>query len=349
MLNIITADQLPKTQHAIAFLRALGGPTVIRLKGKNPHRNRAFCTLLHGNEPSGLQAVVAYLNSAQTPAVNTDIIIASVVTALTEPHFSHRMLPDRRDLNRCFQPPFSGSEGELAAAMLEFIQVSRPECLIDMHNTSGSGPAFAVAITDDPNHRALTSLWTNDLIKTDLRLGALMEQSEVSVPTVTIECGGSADQSSLMIAKEGLQRYFQKDQVLADEHQQYAVNCYHNPLRMELQAGANICFSELKNPEEKPEIRADVTLSADADRLNYGSVPAGEVIAWLGDKGLSVLSARDQHGQEQLYQHFRADHHQLVAKHPLKLFMVTTNRHIAQNDCLFYFIDCAHRSSELEC
>ena len=86
---------------------------------------------------------------------------------------------------------------------------------------------------------------------------------------------------------------------------------------------------------------ADITMPTDADRLNYGSVPAGETIACLGPEGLSALTAKDPYGNEQLHSHFTVDRNRLVAKHPLKLFMVTTNATIAENDCLFYFIDCA--------
>lgn len=346
LTTITEPDQIPSSTDPQTFLRELGGPVVIRLKGKNPYRQRAFCTLLHGNEPSGLQALIAWFHSKQVPAVNIDIVIAAVSTALTPPLFGHRMLPGKKDLNRCFRPPFSGEEGELAGAILEVILAAQPECLIDMHNTSGSGPAFAVAIASDADHKALTSLWTNDLIVTDLRLGALMELSEASVPTVTIECGGAADRTSLIIAREGLQRFFQNDQVLANRdsynnENYYGVNCFRNPLRLELQEGCSITYFELKKEQQNSTVDADIALPADADRLNYGSVPPGESIALLGPRGLAALTAKDEFGHEQIAAHFAVNQGHLVAKKPLKLFMVTTNPTIAQKDCLFYFIDCA--------
>lgn len=342
-LNTINhPDQLPNTTDPERFLRALGRPSLIRLKGKDPQRSRAFCTLLHGNEPSGVRALIGYFQSRQMPAVNTDIIIAAVETALTAPAFSHRMLPGKRDLNRCFRPPFADAEGKLAQAILQVLQETKPECLVDMHNTSGSGPAFGVAVKEDQHHVALTSLWTNDLILTDLRLGAIMEQSEASVPTVTIECGGVADRSSLIIATEGLQRYLQSEHVMASENTRYGVKCFHNPLRMQLVAGFTLAYKEPDQYINLQSDEADIVLPTDADRLNYGTVPPGEVIAFTGKKGLQALTARDRHGEEQIHHHFRLEQHRLIARHPLKLFMVTTNATIAQKDCLFYFLDCAH-------
>ncbi|WP_431687669.1 hypothetical protein [Hahella sp. NBU794] len=318
------------------FLQRLGGPTLIRLQGRDHSRRRAFCTLLHGNEPSGARALYAYLRSGETPAVDLDVIIASIPAALAPPMFSQRMLPGQRDLNRCFRPPFDDGQGKLAEAILRFLHDSKPECLIDLHNTSGSGPAFGVAIRCDADHRALTSLWTNDLIVTDLRLGALMEISELDVPTVTIECGGAQDETSLLIAREGMQRYFGSEQVLAAAGRDYGVNRFRNPIRMELKPGRRVHYGDAADPD------AALTLPLDAARFNYGSVPTGERLAILGAAGLEALTAKDHLGRERLHDHFADINGRLSPKHPLKLFMVTTNPIIATTDCLFYFIDCAN-------
>ena len=211
------------------FLKYLGQTTAIFLTGVDHTRTRAVCTLLHGNEPSGFSAIFHYLKSKIKPVVNTVFIIASVSAASLEPLFSHRMSMQQRDLNRCFRPPYEDQQGKVANAILDLIHLVNPECLIDIHNTSGSGPAFAVAITEDSNHIALTSLFTNDLIVTDLRMGALMELSEQDLCTVTIECGGSKDPASLLIAQEGLHRYLSTQQVLATDNESYPVNVYRNP------------------------------------------------------------------------------------------------------------------------
>lgn len=357
-LKTLTRSQAPTSIDPIQFLHALGGPTLIRLEGKDTSRTRAFSTLLHGNEPSGLQAIINYLKSGQTPAVNIEIIIASVQAALAKPYLSHRTLPGKPDLNRCFQPPFESEEDRLAEEILQSLEASMPECLIDMHNTSGSGPSFAVAIANDADHLALTSLWTNDLIVTDLRLGAVMELSEASIPTVTIECGGSDDRTSLIIAQEGLQRYFQNENVLAQSGTQYGVTSYRNPIRMELRSGCSLIYKDIspnqqnliENDDFYRNLVHDVTMAQDADRLNYGSLPAGEPILWLGAQGIDVLTAKDYRGIEKLPEHFSVAYRKgakegqcLIAKHPLKLFMVTTNARIGQEDCLFYFIDCANQ------
>ena len=77
-------------------------------------------------------------------------------------------------------------------ALLDYF---RPASLIDIHNTSGKGPAFAVSISGDHIHIGLAALFTHQMIITDIRLGAIMELSSARMPIVTIECGVSGRMS----------------------------------------------------------------------------------------------------------------------------------------------------------
>lgn len=90
-----------------AFLRYLGGPASIFLEGPDNSRTRAFVTLLHGNEPSGVMALFRWLKSGRQPAVNTLCIVASVGTALATPLFSQRILPSS-DRDQSSQPQGAG-------------------------------------------------------------------------------------------------------------------------------------------------------------------------------------------------------------------------------------------------
>ncbi len=315
-----------------SFLDWLEKPTAMLLTGKDSSKIRAVCTLLHGNEPSGTKAIFNYLKSKETPRVDTLFIIASVEAASADPLFANRMLPGKRDLNRCFRPPYNDAQGQTAKAICDLLLHIKPECLIDIHNTSGSGPAFGVAIVEDANHVALTSLFTNDLIVTDLRLGALMELSEKDVITVTIECGGVQDHSSQIIALEGLQRYLSSEHVLAETGNEYPVNIYHNPIRLETKNHGEVAY------HQHPSDKAVITLPEQADKFNYGMLPKDECIAHLSEGGLGQLTAKDHLGNERLDEFFTEHKGKLYARHPIKVFMATTSPLIAKTDCVFYFI-----------
>lgn len=317
----------------LEFMNYLGGPSCIFLPGRDYKRTRALVTLLHGNEPSGSRAVFRWIKSQQQPAVNIICIIASVNTALTPPLLQQRMLATQRDLNRCFQGPFNDDQGQLAASILECLKHYQPEAVIDMHNTSGSGPAFSVVTHMDSNHDALASLFVKRMIVTGLRLGALMEISEDWFPTVTVECGGREDEEAHEIAWDGLCRYFLNTDVLLTEARDFGLELLRNPVRFELQPGVTVTYSDRAEPAY------DLTLIDSIEHCNSGTTVADTPLGWVNCEQTSTLfrstNSRDQCVLEALV-YIRDGI--LYTKQDLKLSMVTNNAEIAKSDCVFYAV-----------
>lgn len=319
---------------AMEFLRSLPGPTHIHVHGKNRQRSRAVSTLLHGNEPSGLFAIHEVLKQKIRPLIDMHFFILNVDAAKQSPGFIYRMLPNHKDLNRCFQAPFDDSEeDELAQALLGELTRLAPESLIDVHNTSGSSPSFGVTTFMDELHDSLVSLFTPRMIVTDLRLGALMEVSDAMMPTVTIECGGAQDKESNLLATEGLIRYMTLDDVLGNDHSEMTLEFFHNPIRMELVEGSDIAFGD------HLLVRGGVTLLPDIENYNFGYVEPGNLLGFVSGELAANLSARKINGEQCVSEYFQLDGERLYPSQRLKLFMVTSNPEIARKDCLFYFVE----------
>ena len=324
------ADQIGDSVEA--FLRNMGGPTLIHVPGKDRSRKRAVSTLLHGNEPSGTRAVFRWLQEGVEPAVDMLLFIVSVKTTLLEPLFFYRHLPEEKDPNRCFKEPFEGEQGALALAMLDLLQKHQPEALIDIHNTSGMGPAFSVSMKQDAAHEALTSLFCERMLITGLRLGALFEYSERNVPTVTIECGGSQDPRSDEIAYQGLVRYASQADVLTPPDADWELDILHEPVRVEISADASICY------QEQPDPAVDVTLPPDVERHNFGRILPDVVLGWVKPDSWQKISVKTAKGLDVKARLLRLCEGRLQPAQALKLFMVTTNPAIAKSDCLFYAV-----------
>ena len=313
------------------FLQVLGGPACIFLDGENPAKTRGFVTLLHGNEPSGVIALFRWLKSARRPAVNIVCIVASVDAALEAPRFSHRMQNGVRDLNRCFRPPFDDSQGAIAEEILEILKMHHPEAVIDMHNTSGSGPSFGVCTHMDRQHDALVSIFTQRLIVSNLGLGALMDISEHSYPTVTVEVGGRLDEEAHELAYEGLSRYFQASSVLAQDDTDWGLELLRDPIRLEINAGVSLSYAEASGA-------SDITLLPDIEHYNFGSVSRSTPLGWAGDDVRKLFSALDAGGRCAVSSLVRVEEGKLYPAQGLKLFMITNSAVIAQSDCLFYAV-----------
>lgn len=314
------------------FLQFLDGPACLLLEGEDKTRCRAFVTLSHGNEPSGAMALFRWLKSGAQPAVNIVCLLGSVRTALTPPLFTHRQPQGERDLNRCFKPPFDDKQGALAEEMLEILRLHHPEAVIDMHNTSGSGPAFGVATFMDHHHDALVSLFTQRLLITGINLGSLMEISEHMYPTVTVEMGGRLDDEAHRQAFEGLERYFTADQVLSSrEEKDWGLELLFDPVRLELQPHSSLAYADGPNG-------ADVTLRTDIEHLNFGVVAADTPLGWIKGEAVDYFRAQDKNGSCALARLIRVEDGVLYPAQALKLFMITNNATIARSDCLFYAV-----------
>lgn len=319
---------------ALEWLHKLPGPTHLHLRGADSSRCRAVATLLHGNEPSGFHAVFNLIKQQVQPAVDIHIFIPSVYAARQGPGFIYRMLPQHKDLNRCFQPPYDDSDQDkLAQALLNKLKTLDPECVIDVHNTSGSSPSFGVTTFMDGHHDALVSLFTHRMIVTDLRLGALMEISDTMMPTVTIECGGARDKDSNQMATEGLKRYMTLDNVLNHSHGTMTLEFYHNPIRVELKERGAIAFGDYNLLEN------GVTLLPDIEQFNFGFAGPEDSLGFISGGLSENLTAIDFEGRECIEQYFELRGEELYPRQTIKLFMVTTNPEIARRDCLFYIVE----------
>ncbi|MGV6806748.1 MAG: succinylglutamate desuccinylase [bacterium] len=312
------------------FLNVLGGPASLLLPGTDPSRYRAFVTLLHGNEPSGPMALWRYLRSGQQPAVNILAIVASVPAALEPPSFSHRMLPRARDLNRCFHPPFEDSQGKLAKEIMDTLRDYPLEAIIDMHNTSGTSPSFAIVSHVDKSHDALASLWTERLIVMNLHLGTLTETVDNLAPAVAVEVGGRLDEESHALAYEGLCRYFNTDQVLAGTETDWDMQSLVDPIRLELQEHSTLTYADT------PSEFFDVTLKTTIEHHNFGQVAPDTLLGWVSDDVKALFSATDKHGKCAVERLVRVEDGRLYPAAPMQLFMITNNPEIATTDCIFY-------------
>ncbi len=315
------------------FLKLLPGPMHIRMDGRDQTRCRLISTLLHGNEPSGLHGIFELLRDSVEPEVTIHVLIPSVDAAKQSPGFIYRSLPHHKDINRCFREPFEDTEQDLLAKeIVGIIDAVDPECVLDVHNTSGSSPSFGVTTFSDPQHDALVSLFTHRMIITDIRLGALMEMSTVERPIVTIECGGAQDSESHQLAAEGLRKFVELGDVLTVHHTDMSLEFFHNPMRLELREASDIAYGDHCLLED------GVTLLPEIENFNFGYVTSKDRLGFVSGKLGANLTVKNPLGEDQITNYFQLQDGALYPACRLKLFMVTTNPEIARKDCLLYLV-----------
>ena len=324
----ITADELINTNSVEEMLRYLSAPTWIFLPGKSHQSCRLITTLLHGNEPSGSHAIYRLIKENFRPVVDTWILIASISTALTEPIFSRRVINGNQDINRCFNAPWLTDVELLAEQIIKDITDFKADAVIDIHNTSGDGPGFSVSTSSSESHVKIAGLFSNTLVITNFKLGALMEV-DFNCPILTIECGGNKSQLSHSFAYGGIRKYLSitdlsRIKITNDIHY------YRHPIRLELKKGYQLTYGTEYQKD------SDITLCHSIEEQNFGTTYPNKRLGWLGGNTLKCLQAIDSNGNDLVDLYFENKNGELYTRSPLHLFMVTTNHSIAETDCLFY-------------
>lgn len=332
VIRHLESGQLPAIGHNInQFLGVLGEPTRILIRGRDGSRCRMLVTLLHGNEPSGTKALQQLLLEGFEPAVNVYCYLIALEAASLVPALSHRQVPGKRDYNRCFRPPFDlDDQGRVCQQLLDEIRALSPECVVDMHNTSGAGPSFGVTTRYDARHDEIVSLFTDRLVVTDLRLGALMEAGNDRIPVVTIECGGAFEPVADRMALEGLRRYFTAETLLRAEKRDYGLELYFNPMRIEMHQASSLNYGE------SHVTGSDITLLKDIEHHNFGLVTPQTPLGWIAPGVMDRLGAFDTRRQNHFKELYRAEGGRLYPRRNQKLFMITSSPEIARSDCLWY-------------
>ncbi|MCP5056286.1 MAG: succinylglutamate desuccinylase [bacterium] len=325
-----SADGFPA--EAESFLRKLGGPTAIHVKGKDRTRSRIVTTLLHGNEPSGTRAIHAWLRNGHQPAVDTVLIVANVEAALAGPGFAHRTLPGRRDLNRCFLGPWDDAEGHLAREILELTYEKKPEALIDLHNNTGHNPPYGVGVEPSPEALQLVTPFGNRFVWSHLTLGALMEAVR-DIPSATIEVGRTGDPAADAVALRGLTRFLEDDRVI-EPGLRPDVQVLTTPMRVCIRPGASLAVVDADRGKQES---ADLTILADLDRHNFESVEVGTKLGYVRGEAWP-LELLDEDGRDRASFYFSLQDGVLRTRRPIIPIMITTDPGIATSDCLFYVV-----------
>jgi hypothetical protein len=305
------------------------------VKGRDTSRTRIASTLLHGNEPSGLRAAHAWLRTGRVPAVNALLFIAAVRTALETPAFTHRFLPGRIDLNRCWLPPYEGRVGSFAHEILRLLRQSNAESLVDLHNNSGHNPPYGVGPDPGAAGLNLVAFFAERFVHSPLQLGTLVEATRDDFPSVSVECGRAGDPAADAAALSGLERYLEEDQLELRRVNPKCMDVFTDPVRVCIRAGVELAFGE------GPVAGADFTVARDVDRHNFESLAPGVPIGWVRGGADWPLEALGEASRDLSHGLFALRDGVLETRKAIVPIMMTTNRRNALDDCLFYVVQPA--------
>ncbi len=313
------------------LLRELGTTTWMRLPGTGDEPARAVVTLLHGDESTGLEALLTVLRRRTRFPFDLHVVLGNVEAALAGTGFAHRYLDGQEDGNRVWDRPLpadAGPQRRAAQAVLDDLLAAPLAGLIDLHNTTGANPFHALVVDDQPASLDLATRFTTTLLRWDLGVGTILEAVADSTPCAAVECGLPGRHASTAFAVDGLRRFL-------------------GPPPGALPPPDHDLIGDLRRVTVLPEVRirfggvpdheVDLALTPDGDAANLRRVPAGHVIGHVrpgADQPLRVTAAdgTDVTGESVAVTAGGA----VVTRRPAVPVMVVRTVAAVRKDCLCY-------------
>ena len=327
-----------------ALLRELGKPTLVRIPGTGAQAPRAIVTLLHGDESTGVQAMLRVLRAGAPPGAHPSghrhpfdlyVVIGNVEAAIHGPGYAHRYLDHQEDFNRVWghdratTDEAATDQRRAATGILAELRAAGLESLVDIHNNTGDNPFYAIVPRLDPAVLNLATIFTTTLLRWDLQAATLMEAIQTECAAIAVECGLPGRPESLAFAVDALRRYLgapplETGRVVRD---------------LDLLGG-------LRKVTVEPDVRfrfggplddgVDLVLAADADVHNFVEVPAGHVLGHTHPGRPLPVRARAADGRDVTAEHFAVVDGTVVVTMPTTPVMMTRTVEAARKDCLFY-------------
>ncbi len=317
---------------ALEFLRELGGPSLVRVVGRDRSRVRGLSVLLHGNEPSSILAVHHWLRTGPRPAVDVLLFIGNVASALLEPPFSHRMLPGGRDLNRIYVEPFDGEDGAVARASVEAFREAGCEAIVDIHNTTGRTVPHAICTQLGDQRLLLASLFADFYVHMNVRVGSLVEAVESIAPAVVVEVGQAGDPTADEVAYAGIWHYVNADELGPAPHHTGRVTVLDDMARIEVDPDARFDFGHRLHPD------VDITFRAELDTMNFHDLSPGAAIGWLAPNRRLPLRAVGPFERDVTDECLRVRDGVVELACRVTPVMLTVSERAVKADCLGYFM-----------
>lgn len=302
----------------------LDGPTLINLQGERAEP-LFLCTLLHGNETTGLKSIQRVLREYQTIQLprSVSIFIGNIEAA----RYGQRRLPTQQDFNRVWLPGEGSEHAMTQDVMASMLKRSVFAC-IDIHNNTGRNPHYAIVATQEEAHIALAKAFSSRVVYATFPDNSCSAAFSEWCPAITIEAGVVGDASGVDHVADYLRSCIASDRWLKNATGSFAL--YHTVAVVKVE---DSCSIGLIGED------TDIELLPDIDRLNF---------TWLGP-GTQLGKVRNSHGNclrvdgagdlTTLSDYLVTEHGALRTVKPIMPAMLTTDCEIVKMDCLCYLME----------
>lgn len=303
----------------------LKAPTLFHLEGINP-RPLFICTLLHGDETTGLYAIQRLLKKYKKKSLPRAIsLFIGNIAAARE---NQRRLDSQDDYNRIWPGSHhsDSSEKDMMQIVTSIMEKKKPFASIDIHNNTGKNPHYACINILNPHGLVLASAFSDIAVYFTDPKGVQSSAFSDFCPSVVLECGQASDKSGEDHALSYLESVLQMEDF--SSHDSDNLKLYHTIARVTVPKTVSIGDSS-----------SDICLNAGLEDKNFHQVKPGTEFATVNSTKEKLIIVNSESHEDITAEYLERLDDKILFKKPITLSMFTTSERAIRQDCVCYFME----------
>ena len=310
----------------------LDGPTLIHLDGRRDD-TLFVSALLHGNEPTGWEAVRRLLKEYDAGGgnkplpCNLSLFIGNVAAAQA----GLRRLDGQPDYNRVW--PGGEQTDNPEAGMMQLVIDSMMQrnlfASIDIHNNTGINPHYGCVNVIDNRFLRLALLFSRLVIYFIRPAGVQSLAMAQHCPAVTIEAGKVGDESGIEHTRQFIDACLHLSELSDESLHHEELDLFHTVATVRIPQGVDFDFEDSERT---------VSFYRELERFNFSELPEGTAWGEVSDSDLP-LEVISENGNSVVERFFVNDGGLLKNRVPVMPSMLTSDHRVIEQDCLCYLME----------
>jgi succinylglutamate desuccinylase len=310
------------------LLDILKAPTLFHLEGVNP-QPLFICTLLHGDETTGLYAIQRLLKKYRDkPLPRAISLFIGNIAAARE---NQRRLDNQDDYNRIWPGSYhsDSAEKDMMQNVTRIMRKKKPFASIDIHNNTGKNPHYGCINILNPHGLILASAFSDIAVYFTDPKGVQSSAFSDFCPSVVLECGQAGDRSGEDHALSYIENILQMDSLSSGDSNNLML--YHTIARVTVPKTVSIGDST-----------KDICLNPLLEEKNFHQILPGTEFASINSTKDPLIIVNSESHEDITGEYMELKDNRILFKKPITLSMFTTNERAIRQDCVCYLMEELH-------
>jgi succinylglutamate desuccinylase len=312
-----------------------GKPILVHLPG-DTEPPLFVCTLLHGNEHSGLYALKKIIEKYTLPngSLHLPRAMSFFLGNLTAAKENLRKCDGELDFNRVWGGIGEGALRHVADKVTAIMHGKGVWASIDVHNNTGQNPMYSCFSYTDSKTLGMAQHFDSLAMHFTTPKGTQAMAFGQFCPSITIECGLSMDPRGIQKAFQYIDDALNWEEVPSYDLKKPALDLFEVAVKVVVEPGVDFTVG-IPEYHEKP----DLVFCRDLDLMNFSWQSQGTALAEIENSSIpQFLCLYNNEGLDVTERFLMTEESFIKTRVDVYPAMFTLDEKVIRQDCLGYFL-----------